>query len=68
MVAPVTAEEEPELIGTSTAAAILGWTPRKVQRAANTGQIPIIGTVGPQHNRVFRKDVIEEIARQKHEQ
>lgn len=59
----MTAAGEPDLIGTSTAAEILHWNKRKVQRAADTGQIPIVGTVGPQRQYVFDRDVIEELAK-----
>lgn len=50
------------IIGTADAASILGWTKRKVQRAAKTGAIPIVGTVGPQRNLLFEEAAIEEIA------
>ena len=62
-VADVT-EEERHLIGTSDAAVILGITPRSVQRKANTGQIPIVGTLGVRGEYVFDEAVIEEHAKQ----
>lgn len=55
-------EDEGPIIGTATAAEILGWTKRKVQRAAVTGAIPIVGTVGPQKNLLFDRSTVEEIA------
>lgn len=61
------ADDADRIIGTATAAEILGWTKRKVQRAANTGQIPIVGTVGPQRNLLFEKAAIEEYASHEHD-
>lgn len=62
----MTAPDAPRIIGTSEAAAILGWDQRKVQRAANTGQIPIVGKLGGNERLVFDADVIEEIAHKQH--
>lgn len=56
------------MIGTATAAELLGWTQRRVQRAANTGQIPVVATVAPDGRYLFTKASIEEIARLEHEQ
>lgn len=62
------AAAEDRIIGTPEAARILGWHKRKVQRAANTGQIPIVGTLTARGEYLFREDVIEELARHEHEE
>lgn len=56
------AAEPARIIGTKDAAEILHWNRRKVQRAANTGQIPIVGTVGAQGEYLFDAAVIEKLA------
>lgn len=50
------------IIGTPEAAEILGWHKRKVQRAANTGQIPIVGTLSARGEYLFDAEVIEQLA------
>jgi hypothetical protein len=60
----VVTDAERHLIGTSDAAAILGITPRSVQRKANTGQIPIVGTLGVRGEYVFDEAEIERLAGQ----
>jgi predicted site-specific integrase-resolvase len=63
----VAANKEP-FIGTATAAELLGWTQRRVQRAANTGQIPVVATVEPDGRYLFKKAAIEELARREREE
>lgn len=60
------AAPEPIIIGTPEAAEILGWDKRKVQRAANTGQIPIVGRLGARGEYLFREDVVAELAEREH--
>lgn len=60
------APDEPKIIGSQEAAEILGWDRRKVQRAVNTGQIPVVGKLGPQGKLMFDAAVIEEIAHHEH--
>jgi hypothetical protein len=55
-------EQGDRIIGTPEAAQILGWHKRKVQRAANTGQIPVVGTLAARGEYLFDADVIEKIA------
>lgn len=62
------ADGGPTIIGTPEAAQILGWTQRKVQRAASTGQIPIVGTLGARGEYVFDPVKIAELAEREREQ
>lgn len=55
-----------DLITTSTVAEILHMSTRGVQRAVNTGQIPIVGTVGPHRQHLFDRQVVERIAKEQH--
>jgi hypothetical protein len=57
------ADADDRIIGTAKAAEILGWHQRKVQRAANTGQIPIVGKLGTRQDLLFREADIEDLAK-----
>lgn len=54
-------------IGTAKAAEILGYSPRKVHRLANTGAIPIIGKLNARGDLLFSQKAIEELAKKEHE-
>lgn len=60
------ATEADRIVGTPEAAEILGWDQRKVQRAAKTGEIPIVGRLSARGEYLFREDVIEELAKREH--
>lgn len=61
-------EEGDRIIGTPEAADILGWNIRKVQRKANTEEIPIVGrTTGRHGEYLFRASEIEQIRGQEEE-
>lgn len=55
-------DPEDRPIGTAKAAEILGWSTRKVQRAAATGAIPIVGKLDGRDALMFSQQTIEEIA------
>jgi hypothetical protein len=57
------ADAEDRPIGTAKAAEILGWNPRKVQRAAHTGAIPVVGKLNERGDLLFSQKTIEEIAK-----
>lgn len=57
------ADAKDDPIGTAKAAEILGFSPRKVHRLANTGAIPIIGKLNARGDLLFSQHVIEELAK-----
>lgn len=58
------ADDAEQTIGTAKAAKLLGWHPRKVQRAAHTGVIPIVGKLNDRGDLLFSQAAIEELAKQ----
>lgn len=61
------AEDEGRFIGTADAAEILHVSTRTVQRKADTGQIPVVQTLGPHRSLVFERAEIERLAREEKE-
>lgn len=47
---------------------MLGWTQRKVQRAAHTGAIPIVGRLGARGEFLFDPNVVADLAAREREQ
>lgn len=56
------ADAEIRPIGTAKAAEILGWTSRRVQRAAHTGAIPVVGKLNERGDLLFSEQAIQELA------
>lgn len=56
-------QKAPDLLGTAEAAELLGFSPRKVHRLANTGALPIVGRLGQRGDLVFSQEALQEIAK-----